>query len=66
MSHGETKRQPRESSEQPFGLEPVAQVLGGGEEVAAHADRLGGVDIDQPVVDEQGVARAQPKRSSAR
>src|SRR5688500_5573021 len=58
---GETKRQRLESSEQAFGLEPVAQIVGGGEEVAAHADGLGGLDVDQAVVDEQGVFGTQPE-----
>src|SRR4030095_10230257 len=52
---------PEEGSEQVFSLQPCAQILGTGEEVAVHADGLGRLDVDQPVVDQQGVLRPQPE-----
>ena len=55
----ETKRQKRESSEQPLGLEPGAKRLCAGEEMGLHPDRLGAVDVDLAVVDEQRFARAK-------
>src|SRR3954470_16348064 len=44
-----------ESSEQHFGLQPAAQILGIGEEMCLHAHRFGPFDVDPAIVDEQGL-----------